>query len=170
MADRSHSPVVARGGGELWDPNSSTCVWKYQGPIRQSVVRVMLSSQMDLAACLGSSRCSLVDAVSGETSRPMAFSPSLRQVQNNAAWATDETRLLTCDEAGYVCVWDVASARESKQVHLFFHSDTKNRTTSARSSIVIGALLRTTASFPYLQSIARHTPQPTSSHPLRRHC
>ena len=46
------------------------------------------------------------------------------------AWAADGTRLLTSNEYGKVLVWDVASAKSSKQAHLLFECNTSHHTTS----------------------------------------
>jgi len=121
--------AMGEEGAEVWDLGSSTRVWKLQNPEEEEVDGVAFSPQKDLVACLEWSYCSLVDAISGETVIHWYSNPRPRSVQSSLAWSTDETQLLTCTKDGMVWVWDVASARASKQVHLLFHFATKHRAT-----------------------------------------
>jgi len=117
-----------QGGVEVWDLDSITRVWKQQGPTQPWVIGVAFSPQEDLVACLENGHCSLADAISGKTVVRWESAPHSQYTQSDAAWSTDETRLLTCDLGGIVYVWDVASARASKRVDLLFHFDTKQDT------------------------------------------
>jgi len=166
MVDRSHFPVV-RMETEVWDLDSRTRVWMYCGPVRESAVGVAFSPRKDLVACLEASHCSLLGAISGEMVVRWDSTPHSSQIQTNLAWATDDTRLLTCDWAGIIYVWDVASAMASKRVDLVFHFDTRHDTMVCSFTDGHRCITTDHGVFSIPPSIAHHAPQQTSSLILR---
>jgi len=119
------------GEVELWHLGSRARVWR--ADIRSLSIsatgsRVAFSPQNDLVAWLNRSQIGLLDAISGEV--VVKLRSSSRWDQIDIAWAGDGMRLLTSDKAGKVCVWDVASARSAKKLHLLFEYDTKYPTAS----------------------------------------
>ena len=126
-SDGSQVAFAGPGGAEVWDLGSSTCVWKFPSPEEDHVIGITFSPQKDLVACLEQLHCRLLDAISGETVVRWESRSDSTDAQMNLAWSTDETRLLTCTEDSVVWVWDVASARASKEVRLLFHFATEHR-------------------------------------------
>jgi len=51
------------------------------------------------------------------------------------AWSDDGTQVLTSEWLGVVCVWDVTSARSTKQANLLYNSITRIAQYPVRSSI-----------------------------------
>ena len=122
---RSDSKQVAFGGRwdggqlpvEVWDLGSGTRVWESQDREWNTGVRVAFSPQNNLVVCLAQSKCRLLDAISGKT----VVQWDLTRGSCYLAWATDESRLLTCDHRGTVFIWDVASARALRSTLSFPH-------------------------------------------------
>jgi len=128
---RSDSKQVAFGGRwdggsirmrqllvEVWDLGSGTRVWESQDREWNTGVRVAFSPQNNLVACSAAYKCRLLDVISGKT----VVEWSLRSNRSRSlAWATDESRLLTCDDEDTVFIWDVASARALRSTLSFPH-------------------------------------------------
>ena len=129
---RSDSSQVVCGDDwglvELIDLNSRTRVWRSQVGERMWFPAVAFSPQNDLVAWLGRRDFGLLDATSGKdvVRQHIAF----RSNQLGLAWAANATQLLTCGWDGVVCVWGVASARTTHQVHLLYQCDTLHRSFS----------------------------------------
>jgi WD40 repeat protein len=94
----------------------------------EPVICLILSPQNDLLLHLSSTKVNLLDAISGD--RVIKWKSPSKRWYTDATWAEDGSRLLTSEEGGVVHVWDVASARSTKQIHLLFEYDTSHPTTS----------------------------------------
>jgi WD40 repeat protein len=113
---------------ELWDLNSQTRAWQtYTWWYTYFVRAVAASPANNLVTWQGSYTFGLLDAVLGDividemdTSRELS----------GLIWAADGTRLLTSDDSGKVHIWDAASARSTKQIHLLFAWHTSHSTIS----------------------------------------
>jgi len=114
---------------ELWDLDSVTRVWVAKVQDHDSPVCVSFSPQSDLVAWMGHGKFGLLDAFSGEE---VIFQALPTDVQHPIwlygrclTWSTDETRLLTTSGGPpRLRIWDVASARSTKQVYPLFECDT----------------------------------------------
>ena len=128
--------VGLRGEAELWDLGSPTRVWKSRLEVRDwdDSVRVAFSPRNDLIAWLEDHFLEMLDAISGE--KKFRLDSSDRWPFLDIAWDADGRQLLTNewrdngkDNNSTVRIWDVASARSTKQANLLFQFDTPHRVT-----------------------------------------
>jgi WD40 repeat protein len=111
--DSKQIAFVSFGGvAELWDLDSRTHIWTSDAiaGIFSHAPYVVFSPRSDLLACINMCYLTLLDAVSGETDFRLDGSFTFGILYyTNVAWAADGTRLLTHDDEGCVCVWDVVT-------------------------------------------------------------
>jgi WD40 repeat protein len=115
------------GQVELWDLDSRTCMWKSRDKRRVEVVCIASSQKDDLVAWLDEYDGGLLDAVSGDEITREFFCRGEKHAY--IAWAADGTQLLTSHPGGNVRIWDVISARSTRNVDLLFQIDTSHYTT-----------------------------------------
>ena len=122
--------LVGDDGGqvELWDLERCTRLWQFRVLDQVSVMSVAFSPQNDLVAWLGSlDFFGLLDIISGKIVVKQRIDVS--SLQAHVSWAANGTQLLTSDRFdGVVRLWDVSSARSTKQAHLLYQWNTSHRT------------------------------------------
>jgi len=126
LSFRSDGRQIACGGDQgmtdLLDLNTRSRVWQTRVQNDEGgFIKVAFSPKDDLVAWLGPFEFGLLDAISGE--KVLECDSAIQSGYTHIAWADDGTQVLTSEWLGVVCVWDVTSARSTKQASLLYKLD-----------------------------------------------